>query len=116
MVSLVEIGIQGLVGHPHDTAYVLVALLLRTAVEILQRIQAEQIEHQTVGNNIATLHRLPLDLVIEIGIEGIVLAKVLVERDAHDALANNDALPQCSYLRIDQRHLHFGKHLEQTTE
>ena len=55
-------------------------------------------------------------LVVELRIERIVGTKILVERDANQAIAHHDALSQCANLRIDNGKRHRRNELLQARE
>ena len=107
---------KGLVGGPHHLSDVSVALFLRACVEILQRIEAEQIEADAVGHDVVAGHRLPLVGGEVLQVERIVFAKILVEGDSEAVVAYDDAVVEGSYLCIDDGRLDVGQLLDEPSE
>ena len=69
-----------------------VTVQLRTGIKVLHLIVAEQIEGKTIGHDILALHGAALLGCIELLVERIIRAHILIERDAHGMLTHHNAL------------------------
>lgn len=115
-LDLKELAAKYLVAYPHHLAHVVVALVLRTPVEVVEGIKAEQIEHKAVGDDVLACHRLTLLERVMLFVKRIVNAHVLVERDANHAVAHHDALVERSNLCIDTGNGKFGNLFQKPLE
>ena len=93
---LEEITLHNPVHHPHYLSHVDVALILRAGVMVFQGEDAEQIEAQSVRDDVFALHRGTLGLVVITFIQRIVAAEILVERDSNSIVSHHDALVECT--------------------
>lgn len=105
-----------LLHNPLDATHVSVADSLRLLKCVGDGEQAEQIEADGIGHYHGALHHSTLFDGIMVPIERIVAAQVLVEADAQDIVANDDALVERTYLRVNLRNLDRGQQLLQMLE
>ena len=77
-----------------------VTLHLWSILEIIKRIDTKQIETQTVRHDITSCHALTLTSAIVLAVDGIILAHVLVKRNADNAITYYYTMFQVAYLSI----------------
>ena len=93
-----------------------IAVELRTGVEVVHRIDAQQIEGKAIRHNVLARHGAALLRRIELLVERIVFAHIFIERNSYRVLSYHDALVKSANLGIETRLLELRNPTVQTRE
>ncbi len=100
---------HGLVDHALYFRHVPASQFWHAVGLLAHGVEAEQIESQTVGHDVFARHHAALLLGVAIAqVDRMVGSKIFVERDAKDAVVDDDALVERSYLGVDAWHNDAG--------